>query len=183
MVFWTNSRFWLKSCGENTQPYGQDGGLVSEISCLRLKQSPSISLRQPTDQLVRTTWINMCVPFKQQSSSSWTKRQCETPLMVEIEAICLTYTSIKYANKSQLKHVCWRSHIFLQAQYLVCWTAAQSALHVTPWQTCSFRHQLGFSGKHSKSRSSYTRRLYSPSVPSLHNICDFNVFFTKRVQF
>ena len=32
--------------------------------------------------------------------------------------------------------------------YVICWTA-QSALHFTPWQTCSFRHQLDFSGKHS----------------------------------
>ena len=38
---------------------------------------------------------------------------------------------------------------FYIAQYPVRWTA-QSALHFfPPWQTCSFRHQLGFSGKHS----------------------------------
>ena len=38
---------------------------------------------------------------------------------------------------------------FYIAQYPVRWTA-QSALHFCPpWQTCSFRHQLGFSGKHS----------------------------------
>ena len=27
--------------------------------------------------------------------------------------------------------------------------SSQSTLHFTPWQTCSFQHQLGFSGKHS----------------------------------
>ena len=32
--------------------------------------------------------------------------------------------------------------------YPVRWTA-QSALHFIPWQTCSFRYQLDFSGKHS----------------------------------
>ena len=38
---------------------------------------------------------------------------------------------------------------FYIAQYPVRWTA-QSALHFCPpCQTCSFRHQLGFSGKHS----------------------------------
>ena len=38
---------------------------------------------------------------------------------------------------------------FYIAQYPVRCTA-QSALHFCPpWQTCSFRHQLGFSGKHS----------------------------------
>ena len=37
---------------------------------------------------------------------------------------------------------------FYIAQYPVRWTA-QNALHFTPWQTCSFRHQLGFSGTHS----------------------------------
>ena len=26
---------------------------------------------------------------------------------------------------------------------------SRTALHVTPWQICSFRHQLGFSEKHS----------------------------------
>ena len=35
------------------------------------------------------------------------------------------------------------------AQHPVRWTA-QSAVHFfLPWQTCSFRHQPGFSGKHS----------------------------------
>ena len=37
---------------------------------------------------------------------------------------------------------------FYIAQYPVRWTA-QSALHFTPWQPCSFRHQLDFSGRHS----------------------------------
>ena len=38
-----------------------------------------------------------------------------------------------------------RSYI---ARYPVCMTA-QSALHFTPWQTCSFQGHLNFSGKHS----------------------------------
>ena len=33
---------------------------------------------------------------------------------------------------------------FYIAQYPVCWSA-QNALHFTPWQTCSFGHQLDFS--------------------------------------
>ena len=42
---------------------------------------------------------------------------------------------------------------FYIAQYPV-----QSALHFCPpWQTCSFRHQLGFSGKHS-SDAAITRK-------------------------
>ena len=46
---------------------------------------------------------------------------------------------------------------FYIAQYPVRWTA-QSALHFCPpWQTCSFRHQLGFSGKHS-SDAAITRK-------------------------
>ena len=44
---------------------------------------------------------------------------------------------------------------FYTAQYPVRRTA-QSALHSAPWQTCSFRHQLGFSGKHS-SQAAITR--------------------------
>ena len=46
-------------------------------------------------------------------------------------------------TKSKAK-VCFYNTV---AQYPVRW-AAQSALHFTPWQTCSFRHQLNFSGKH-----------------------------------
>ena len=43
---------------------------------------------------------------------------------------------------------------FYIAQYPVRWTA-QSALHFClPWQTCSFRHQLGLSGKHSSQAAS-----------------------------
>ena len=46
---------------------------------------------------------------------------------------------------------------FYIAQYPVRWTA-QSTLHFCPpWQTCSFRHQLGFSGKHS-SDAAITRK-------------------------
>ena len=37
---------------------------------------------------------------------------------------------------------------FYVVQYPVRWTA-QSTVHFTPWQTCSFRHQLDFSRKHS----------------------------------
>ena len=44
---------------------------------------------------------------------------------------------------------------FYIALYPVRWTA-QSVLHFTPWQTCSFRLQLDFSGKHS-SHAAITR--------------------------
>ena len=52
------------------------------------------------------------------------------------------------------------------AQYPVNWTA-QSALYFLPpppRQTCSFRHQLGFSGKHS-SHAAITRNDYSLTIP------------------
>ena len=39
------------------------------------------------------------------------------------------------------------------------WTT-QSALHFTPWQTCSFRHEFGCSGKHS-SNAAITHEDYS----------------------
>ena len=38
---------------------------------------------------------------------------------------------------------------FYIAQYPVRWTAQSALIFCPPWQTCSFRHQLGFSGKHS----------------------------------
>ena len=43
---------------------------------------------------------------------------------------------------------------------------APSALHFTPWpwQTCSFRHELGFSGKHF-SHAAITRKEYSLTFP------------------
>ena len=55
------------------------------------------------------------------------------------------------AADSILQEVGLKKGTFYIAQYPVRWTA-QSALPFLPpppWQTCSFRHQLGFSGKHS----------------------------------
>ena len=49
------------------------------------------------------------------------------------------------------------------AQYPVHWTT-QSAFHFTPWQTCSFRHQFDFSGKHF-SHSAITHEGYSLTFP------------------
>ena len=49
---------------------------------------------------------------------------------------------------------------FYIAQYPVRWTA-QSALHFTTWQTCSFRHQLGFSGKHSSHAALRAKNIHS----------------------
>ena len=54
---------------------------------------------------------------------------------------------------------------FYIAQYPVRWTA-KSALHFTPWQTCSFRHQLDFSGKHS-SDPAIRHEDYSLTFPPL----------------
>ena len=56
---------------------------------------------------------------------------------------------------------CWRGPLqyFYIAQYPVHWTT-QSALHFIPWHTCSFRHQLYFSGKDS-SVAAITREDYS----------------------
>ena len=46
-------------------------------------------------------------------------------------------------------HIFTGKSMFLYiAQCPVRWTA-QSTLHFTPWQTCSFQHQLDFSGKYS----------------------------------
>ena len=54
---------------------------------------------------------------------------------------------------------------FYIAQYPVRWTA-QSAFTFCPppWQTCSSRHQLGFSGKHS-SQAAITHEDYSLTFP------------------
>ena len=53
---------------------------------------------------------------------------------------------------------------FYIGQYPVRWTA-QITLHFTPWQSCSFRHQLDFSGKHSN-HAAITRNDYSLTFPS-----------------
>ena len=76
-------------------------------------------------------------------------------------------------SKYKLK-VCF--HI---AQYPVHWTA-QSALHFTPWQTCSFRHQLGFSGKHS-SHAAITRNDYSLTCPPL-SIAKYSFIQLSRLR-
>ena len=49
--------------------------------------------------------------------------------------------------------------------YPVHWTA-QSILHFIPWQTCSFQHQLEFSGKHS-TNATITCKDYSLTFPPL----------------
>ena len=54
--------------------------------------------------------------------------------------------------------------VFYIEQYPVRWTA-HSSLHFNPLQTCSFRHQLDFSGKNS-SDEAITRENYSPIFPS-----------------
>ena len=48
---------------------------------------------------------------------------------------------------------------FYKMQYPVRWTA-QSALDLTLWQTCSFRHRLDFFGKHS-SRAARAETIHS----------------------
>ena len=53
---------------------------------------------------------------------------------------------------------------FYIVQYPVHWTG-QSALHGTPWQTCSFRQQLDFSWKHS-SHIPITRQEHSFTFPT-----------------
>ena len=56
---------------------------------------------------------------------------------------------------------------FYIAQYLVRWTA-QNALHFCPpWQTCSFRHQLGFSGKYSSDELQLRAKTKSLTCPPL----------------
>ena len=58
---------------------------------------------------------------------------------------------------NHIPHSCKRVCFYI-AQYPVHWIT----LHFTPWQTCSFRHQLDFSGKHSSHAcSNYTRRLFT----------------------
>ena len=54
---------------------------------------------------------------------------------------------------------------FYTTWYPARWTA-QSALHFTPWHTCSFRHQLGFSGTHSSHAAILSKR-YSLTFPPL----------------
>ena len=54
---------------------------------------------------------------------------------------------------------------FYIAQYPVHWML-KTFLHFTPRQTCSFRHQLDFSGKHS-CHAANTREDYSLAFPPL----------------
>ena len=65
--------------------------------------------------------------------------------------IGVTDTCITWQDRGDL--VVWFTEdlikvCFYIAHYPVCWTS-QIASHLTPWQTCSFWHQLDFSGKHS----------------------------------
>ena len=61
---------------------------------------------------------------------------------------CNFFQMLMRINRSNWGHL-QKGALCPMLLYPVRWTA-QSALHFcTPWQTCSFRHQLGFSGKHS----------------------------------
>ena len=64
---------------------------------------------------------------------------------VVVDACCAVAQETLVYKRVHAK-TCMQSSSFYIAQYEVRRTA-QSNLH---WQTCSFRHQLGFSGKHSR---------------------------------
>ena len=49
---------------------------------------------------------------------------------------------------------------------MVHYPACLTSLHFTPWQTCSFRHQLDFSGKHS-AMLQLLRKDFSLTFPAL----------------
>ena len=66
------------------------------------------------------------------------------------------------------------------AQYPVRWTV-QIALHFTPWQTCSFRHQLAFSWKHS-SHAAITSEDYSLIFPPLSIIAKYSFIQLIRLR-
>ena len=68
----------------------------------------------------------------------------------------------RLVNKSKSKKVKVRSYI---ARYPVHRTA-QSALHFTPWQTCSFQGHLNFFGKYSATLQ-LLREGYSFTYPPL----------------
>ena len=82
--------------------------------------------------------------------ASWSASSALRSLRLKMSGDCLAsyykQTSPDISTLCQtemVKRIC-----FYIAQYPVRRTA-QSVLHFTPWQTCSFRHQLDLSGKHS----------------------------------
>ena len=85
---------------------------------------------------------------------------------------------ISYSLSSNIKV---RSYI---ARYPVLGTV-QSALHFTPWQTCSFERQLDFSGKHSATRQllreddSFT---YPPLSTARHSILQLSELEQRGVN-
>ena len=56
---------------------------------------------------------------------------------------------------------------FYISQYPVRWSS-QITLQFTRWQTCSFRHQLDFSGKHARHAVITTRKDNSLTFPPLY---------------
>ena len=71
------------------------------------------------------------------------------------------YTWVFDISLFHIKKVC-----FYMAECPVHWTA-QSALHFTTWQTCSFRHQLDFSEKHSAMQQLRAKPIHSHLFPPL----------------
>ena len=97
--------------------------------------------------------------------SSWPLELCihmpHTASVWPVRTPCSTLGSV---TKKVMVKACF--YIVQTVQYPVRWTS-QSALHFfLPKQTCSFRHQLDFSGKHS-SHAAITRDDYSPTPLSI----------------
>ena len=67
-------------------------------------------------------------------------------------------------NPCRKKGYVWLKVRFIQRSIQSIGHSNSKRLHFTPWQTCSFRHQLGFSGKHS-SDAAITREDYSLTCP------------------
>ena len=86
-------------------------------------------------------------------------------------------TSVEISRRANLKKVkVW----FCVTQYAMRLTTP-STLHFTFWQTCSCRHQLNFSGKHS-SHAAITREDYSITFPPPSIAYKIDTLFTAGVQ-
>ena len=90
-----------------------------------------------------------------------------TDINLSVQIIPYMYWSTK------VKKVKVSSYI---ARYPVRRTA-QSALHFTPWQTCSFQGHLNFSGKYSAVTKTDSRRSKQmPGIKNLKNNINVNAF-------
>ena len=144
--------WWMNLDGRNIVAFWQTSWTTRSSYLVRISAT------------TRHIWLAMVLPSVPWVGRGWPRAELAPSLCgssrdwtdITIVSITDEWWRGRGCDKNMAKHphlrtLTWKKAkgTFYIAQYLVRWTA-QRALHgFLPWQTCSFQHKLGFSGKHS----------------------------------